>query len=62
MKKMHFKTKLVLNSQTVRRLCPAGLQNVAGGRLPYDSDVNCLTDLCTDGCSAGCSVGCRNCG
>jgi hypothetical protein len=62
MKKIHFKTKLILNSQTIRRLRPSGLQEVQGGRIPYDSDLNCTTDLCTEGCTAMCTVGCRNCG
>jgi hypothetical protein len=51
MKKLHFKTKLVLNSQTVRRLCPANLKDVQGGRPVDDSEVYCYT-----------LQGCRNCG
>lgn len=50
MKKLHFKTKLVLNTQTIRRLQPAKLQGVQGGR-PVDDSI----DFCL-------SLGCRDCG
>jgi hypothetical protein len=51
--KKQFKTKLVLNSQTIRRL-----QDVKGGIPLNYSDGVCRTDECT----AGCTVGCRACG
>lgn len=46
MKKLHFKTKLVLNSQTVRRLQPSNLVNVQGGRPIDDSIDVCLSVPC----------------
>jgi hypothetical protein len=62
MKKIHFKTKLILNTQTIRRLGPTGLQGVQGGRPIDDSILRCVTDLCTELCTANCTVGCRVCG
>ena len=53
--KKQLKTKLRLNSQTIRSMRASGLQDVQGGRLRDDTSVNvCLTDLC--------SAACRNCG
>jgi hypothetical protein len=48
------KTKLRLNSQTIRSLRASGLQHVQGGRPVDDSIDVCLTDLC--------SAACRGCG
>lgn len=53
MKKTHFKTKLVLNSQTIRRLRPDQFQGVVGG-MPVNTDF-CDTQL-------RCTWGCRDCG
>jgi len=53
------KSKLRLNSQTIRSLRANGLQDVQGGRVaqiidqPIDDSMNC-TDYCT--------AGCRGCG
>jgi hypothetical protein len=49
--KKTIKSKLRLNSQTIRAL---RLEQVQGGRPVDDSIDICLTDRC--------SVGCRNCG
>jgi len=52
--KKQVKTKLRLNSQTLRSLRSSGLQAVQGGRPVDDSIDVCLTDLCT--------AVCRGCG
>lgn len=52
--KKQFKTRLVLNSQTIRRLRNDGLPAVQGGRPVDDSVDVCITALCT--------AGCRGCG
>jgi hypothetical protein len=51
MKKMHFKTKLVLNSQTIRRLKPEDLRDMQGGMPRIVSDL----------CSAQCGGPGRGC-
>jgi len=59
--KKTIKSKLRLNSQTLRSLRASGLQDVQGGRPinPIDDSVNrCLTDACTDACTL---AGCRDC-
>lgn len=48
--KKQFKIKLVLNSQTIRRLGAPGLKAVHGGRLADDSVEVCITDRCTGAC------------
>jgi hypothetical protein len=52
MKKQPFKIKLVLNSQTIRRLHSSGLKEVQAGRQAF-------TDLCV---SDECTANCRACG
>ena len=51
-KKHHFKPKLVVNSQTIRRLQPAMLQGVQGG-VPNSQCTNTATptDYCSDCCA-----------
>jgi len=48
--KKQFKTKLVLNSQTVRRLRDEGLQAAKGGIPVNNSDDICISFPCGRGC------------
>jgi len=50
MKKQSFKTKLLLNSQTIRRLRAPSLQDVQGGRPVTDSDEVCIPTINCRGC------------
>ena len=56
--KKQFKTKLVLNSQTIRRLREDGLQGIHGGIPVNNSDDICVSLPCPT--RAGC--GGRACG
>jgi hypothetical protein len=55
------KIKLVLNSQTIRRLHVSGLKDVQGGRLDNQSIEGCPSDLCATG-NCGPTANCRACG
>jgi hypothetical protein len=59
--KKTIKSKLRLNSQTLRTLRASGLQDVQGGRaIPIQSLEICRTDDCV--ATVNCTVGCRGCG
>jgi hypothetical protein len=61
--KKTFKTKLHLNSQTIRSLNEARLRDAAGARLPYSEQASCDGDCPTLTCALSCGGGCgRVCG
>jgi len=57
--KKTFKTKLRLNSQTVRCLRTSGLQGVQGGRVML---IDQPDDTGSADCTVYCTIGCRGCG
>jgi hypothetical protein len=62
--KKTFKSKLRLNSQTIRNLNAARLEAVAGARLAYTDQASCDGDCATVTCGVSCGGGCppRGCG
>ena len=54
------KIKLVLNSQTIRRMQVSGLKDVHGGRAQNQSVEVCPSDNCTVNCAP--TANCRGCG